>query len=131
MILYYYHRLMGLNSSYHPHYKWLYLDHLNCNLGYTDMSCWLCVHLCLLLLFHLQYLLYFHRLLKRDKTLITIMVAQYLKSKLKMLILIPLELKMISLCHQYRARPDCTSVQSVKALQNVYCWVTKFSNWYA
>ena len=32
-----------------------------------------------------------------------------------------LEAKVISLCHQYRARPACTSVQSDQAL---YCWLT-------
>ena len=34
----------------------------------------------------------------------------------------------ISLCHQYRARPACTSVQSDQAL---YCWQIyfKFSSW--
>ena len=32
-------------------------------------------------------------------------------------------LKVISLCHQYRARPECTSMQSDQAL---YCWLTNF-----
>ena len=31
--------------------------------------------------------------------------------------------KVISLCHQYRARPTCTTVQSDQAL---YCWLTNF-----
>ena len=37
--------------------------------------------------------------------------------------------KVISICHQYRARPGCTSVQSD---QTLYCWLTnfKFSSWY-
>ena len=34
----------------------------------------------------------------------------------------------VSLCHQYWARPACTSVQSDQAL---YCWLTKFSSWYS
>ena len=34
-----------------------------------------------------------------------------------------LDAKMISLCHQYRARADCTSVHSDQAL---YCWLTNF-----
>ena len=34
-----------------------------------------------------------------------------------------LEAKVISLCHQYRARPAFTSVQSDQAL---YCWLTNF-----
>ena len=43
--------------------------------------------------------------------------------------IILLELKVISLCHQYRARPLCTSVQSNQVL---HCWLTifKFSSWY-
>jgi hypothetical protein len=36
-----------------------------------------------------------------------------------------LELKALSLCHRYRARPACTSVQSDQAL---YCWLTKLKN---
>ena len=45
------------------------------------------------------------------------------------LTLILLELKVISLCHQYRARPASTPVQSDQA---VYCWLTNFksSSWY-
>ena len=40
-----------------------------------------------------------------------------------------LETKVIRLCHQYTARPVCTSVQSE---QSLYCWLTnfKFSSWY-
>ena len=37
--------------------------------------------------------------------------------------------KEVSLCHQYSARPACTSMHSDQAL---YCWLTnfKFSSWY-
>ena len=40
-----------------------------------------------------------------------------------LLTLVLLEPKGIRLCHQYRARPACTSVQSDQAL---YCWLTNF-----
>ena len=36
------------------------------------------------------------------------------------LTLILLEPRVISLCHQYRSRPDCASMQSDQA---VYCWL--------
>ena len=39
------------------------------------------------------------------------------------LILILLELEVISLCHQHRARPAWTYMQSDQAL---YCWLTNF-----
>ena len=39
------------------------------------------------------------------------------------LTLILLEPKVISICHQYRARLACTSVQSDQAL---YCWLTNY-----
>ena len=50
-------------------------------------------------------------------------------SSLWSLTIILLELKVISLCHHYRARPVCTSVQFDQAL---YCWLTifKFSSLY-
>ena len=41
------------------------------------------------------------------------------------LTLILLELIVVGLCHQYRARPACTSVQSDQVL---YCWLTNFQN---
>ena len=39
------------------------------------------------------------------------------------LTVILLELKVTSLCHQYRARSACTSVHSD---QDIYCWLTNF-----
>ena len=44
-----------------------------------------------------------------------------------LLTLILLESKMVSLCHQYRARPACTSARSDQAL---YCWPTLSSHLY-
>ena len=43
-----------------------------------------------------------------------------------------LEPKAFSLCHQCRARPACTSVQSDQAEALYCCWLTnfKFSSWY-
>ena len=43
--------------------------------------------------------------------------------RLEKLTLILLEPKVISLCHLYRTRPACSSVQSDQAL---YCWQTNF-----
>ena len=43
------------------------------------------------------------------------------------LTLVLLEPKVISLCHMYRARPACISVQSDQVL---YCWLTNLS-WYS
>ena len=40
-----------------------------------------------------------------------------------LLTLILLEPKMFNLCHQYRAKPTCTSVQSDLAL---YCWMANY-----
>ena len=61
------------------------------------------------------------------KLLVKIYSWVYHESKLLALIL--LKPNVISLCHQYRARPGCTSMQSDQAL---YCWQTnfKFSSWY-
>ena len=43
--------------------------------------------------------------------------------QIKVLNLSLLEIKLISLCHQYRARPACISMQSDQAL---YRWLTNF-----
>ena len=52
--------------------------------------------------------------------LLLFLFFQTLFIHLKVLTVNQLESKVISLCHQYRARPACTSVQSDQAL---YCWL--------
>ena len=44
-------------------------------------------------------------------------------NNLRYLTVILLEPKVLSICHQYTARPAQTSVQSDQAL---YCWLTNF-----
>ena len=59
----------------------------------------------------------------------TLVIDKYVYISLSLTLFLPESLEVISLCHQYRTRLACTSVQSDQAL---YCWLAnfKFSSWY-